>query len=143
VDYLLLSLYLIALVLTRHALAPLLAFGITMYISSYGLPTHINHIAFSAVYLFLIPMSNVRVGYGMLASSIANAIAVGYFLSPVYFNSYPAYFLTVMTVVNLYILLTCCKAVRDGELFAMDDLVYTRVMDTCNFQTSTKACKRG
>lgn len=121
---------------------PLLAFTATIYINTKGLEPIPLHISFSVVYLCLILLSNTRIAWGMLASATVNLVAAAYYLSDFYLSNDILYYAILMTVVNLCILLTIVKGIKNGELAALDNIVAFRVLDLCHFQIFTTAFKR-
>jgi hypothetical protein len=142
-DWGFIAMYAIAAVYTRSAIAPLLAFVLTLIVGFADMPQPYIHGGFIAIYLALIPLSNTRIAWGMLASAIVNFFAVAYFVSPLYLEGFVLYFATAMTMVNLYILFTIFRSVKNGELVAMDNVVAFRVLNTCHNQTFTTPRKRG
>ena len=135
--------YAIAAVYTRSAIAPLLAFVLSLMVGFADIPQPFIHGGFIAIYLALIPLSNTRIAWGMLASAIVNFFAVAYFLSPLYLDGFVLYFAVLMTMVNLYILFTIFRSVRNGELVALDNVVAFRILNTCHNQTPTTSRTRG
>jgi hypothetical protein len=136
-DWGFIAMYAIAAVYSRSAIAPLLAFVLTLIIGFADIPQPFIHGGFIAIYLALIPLSNTRIAWGMLASAIVNFFAVAYFLSPLYLEGFVLYYATLMTMVNLYILFTIFRSVRNGELVALDNAHAFRVLNTCHNQAST------
>ena len=142
-DWGFIAMYAIAAVYTRSAVAPLLAFVLTLIVGFADIPQPFIHGGFIAVYLCLIPLSNTRIAWGMLVSAIVNFFAVAYFLSPFYLDGFVLYFAVLMTMVNLYILFTIFRSVRNGELVAMGNSAYFRTVNSCHNQAFTTSRKRG
>ena len=141
-DWLLIAMYAIAGIYSRSAIAPLIAFVLTLMIGLADIPQPFIHGGFIAIYLALIPLSNIKIAWGMLASAIVNFFAVAYFLSPIYLEGFILYFSVTMTVVNLYILFTIFRGVKDGKLAALGDVVIGRAFNPWHVKTFTAAVKR-
>ena len=123
---------------SRAGIIPTLAFTMSVFFGQTVEHALAAHIGFAVIYLTLIPLSNTRVAAGMLLSSIVNFVATAYFLSPFYLDGFVIYFATAMTVVNLYILFTIFKGVKNESGSHVDDLIIYRALDLCNIQTHTK-----
>ena len=141
-DWIFIAMYAIAATYSRSAIVPLIAFTLTLIVGVWDIPQPFIHGAFIAIYLALIPLSNIKIAWGMLASAIVNFFAVTYFLSPLYLEGFVLYFAFAMTVVNLYILFTIFRSVTNGESVAMGNTVYIRAVNLCHNQASTTAFKR-
>jgi hypothetical protein len=57
-------------------------------------------------------------------------------------DNYEAYFLVVMTTVNLIILLTILKGVKDGDANRINTSLFSRFFNLHNLSTHTKAGQR-
>ena len=135
--------YAIAATYSRSAIVPLIAFTLTLIVGVWDIPQPFIHGSFIAIYLALIPLSNIKIAWGMLASAIVNFFAVAYFLSPLYLEGFVLYFAFLMTMVNLYILFTIFRSVKNGTLAALDNVVYIRAINLCHNQAFTTSRKRG
>ena len=137
-DLLLLACYVLSALFSRSGIVPALAFVMSVLLGQAVENALVAHIGFAVIYLALIPLSNTRVATGMLLSSIVNFVAATYFLSPLYLDSFVIYFAIAMSMVNLYILFTILKGVKNESGSHVDDLIIYRALDLCNIQTHTK-----
>mgnify|MGYP003676971081 CR=1 FL=1 len=162
IDLILIGLYAIAVRFTRRALVPAIAFISTIafrfidvdcinYISSaisdflqieQPNPQSIMHMGYAGIYLVLIPLANTKVCMAMLLSAILNAVTVGYFLSSFWLESFDVYFAVLMIVVNLAIIFTVFRGLKNGQSSNVDHIVLFRVLDLCNVQTHSKTDAR-
>ena len=142
IDLTLIGFYAIAIRYTSRAVVPSLAFMLTIALSFADMPQDQLHVGYTAIYLALIPLSNIKIATGMLMYAIANATAVFYFLSPFWLEGFTVYFAISISVVNLCILLTIFRGTKSGQLADVDRLVIFRVLDLCNLQTYTKTDTR-
>ena len=141
-DLILIALYAIAIRLTRRAVAPSLAFVLTIAFSFISMSNAALHVGYACLYLCLIPLANTRTASLMLISAIVNAASACYFLSSLWLEYFPVYFACAMIVINLVIIFTVTKGVKNGQAFNVDRLVIFRVLDLCNLQTYTKTGTR-
>ena len=142
IDLTLIALYAIAIRYTSRALVPSLAFMLTIALSFADMPQDALHAGYAAIYLVLIPLSNIKIATGMLMYAIANAAAVFYFLSPFWLEGFTVYFAIAIVVINLVIIFTITRGAKNGQLADVDRLVIFRVLDLCNLQTYTKTDTR-
>ena len=142
-DLALLAMYVAAVRFSKNAAVPCLAFIVTLAISFIDMPLFFTHALYAAVYLVSIPLSNIKVAFPMLASSVVNFLAAFYFVSPAYLVDFEVYFMTAMIVINLYILLTIFRGVKDGKPYALGNTASGSYMDLQHIQTHQTQNKRG
>ena len=133
IDFILIIAYLSMLGATRLAAAPALAFIATVLIYQLGLEMALQHTLYILTYILCAPFTSVKIGYAMLASAVVNLLSVAYFLLPVYLNSYTAYFIISMLVVNLLILFTIWKGLKNGDICSSGGFSFTRFTNIFNF----------
>ena len=121
---------------------PAIAFVATIAFSFIDMSQAAMQGGVAVIYLILIPLSNTKVVLPMLLSAIVNAVSVGYFLSSFYLENFPVYFAVLMVVVNLVILLTTFKGLKNGKYTDVDRIVLFRSWDLCNLQTHSKTENR-
>ena len=161
-DLILIGLYAVAVRFTMRALVPAIAFVSTIAFSFIDMdyinyisaaisdflqvaqpdPQSIMHMGYAAIYLSLIPLSNTKVCMAMLLYPIVNAVSAGYFLSSFYLENFPVYFAVSMIVINLVILLTTFKGLKNGKYTDVDRIVLFRALGLGNLQTHSKTEKR-
>ena len=137
-DLILIALYAIAIRLTRRAVAPSLAFVLTIAFSFISMSNAALHVGYACLYLCLIPLANTRTASLMLISAIVNAASACYFLSSLWLEYFPVYFACAMIVINLCIIFTIFKGVRSEQLDNVDHTVLTCTLDLCNLLTHKK-----
>jgi hypothetical protein len=142
IDLTLIAFYAIAIRYTVKAVAPSVAFILTIALSFVDLPQDVLHVAYAAVYLCLAPFAVSKIAYGMLAYAVGNAVTVGYLISSFWLENFTLYFAITMTVLNLVILLTIFKGLKNGQLDNVDRVVLFRALDLFNFQAHTKTSQR-
>ncbi len=162
IDLILIGLYAIAVRFTGRALVPAIAFVSTIAFSFIDMdyinyisaaisdflqvaqpdPQSIMHMGYAAIYLSLIPLSNTKVCMAMLLSAIVNAAAAGYFLSSFWLESFDVYFAVSMIVVNLAIIFTVFRGLKNGQSTNVDRVVLFRALGLGNLQTHSKTEKR-
>ena len=162
IDLILIGLYAIAVRFTGRALVPAIAFVSTIAFSFIDMdyinyisaaisdflqvaqpdPQSIMHMGYAAIYLSLIPLSNTKVCMAMLLYPIVNSAAAGYFLSSLWLESFNVYFAGLMVVVNLAIIFTVFRGLKNGQSTNVDNIVLFRALDLCNLQTHSKTEKR-
>lgn len=142
IDWVLIAIYAIAAVYLRPAIIPLIAFTLTMMAGVLNIPQPFIHGIFIAIYLIAVPFSTVKIAWGMVASTIVNLFAVAYFLSPLRLDGFVLYFALAMTMVNLYILFTIFRGVKNGELATLDSVVYIRAINLYHNQALATQVKR-
>ena len=135
IDLLFFALYAVAIRLTSSAVIPAIAFIASSLISYVDADMVYSHLSYAVVYLALIPLSKTSIGFGMLASSIANILAACYFVSSLYIENYTLYFLTVMAVINAYILISIYRGLPNGKLGGIYRNNYNCRVDIGNVQT--------
>ena len=116
IDLLFFALYAVAIRLTSSAVIPAIAFIVSSLISYIDASMVYSHLSYAVVYLALIPLAKTPIAFGMLASSIANILAACYFVSSLYLDNYTLYFLTAMTVINAYILISIYRGLTNGKM---------------------------
>jgi hypothetical protein len=126
IDLILIGLYAIAVRFTMRALVPAIAFVSTIAFSFIDMSQAAMHVGYAAIYLSLIPLSNTKVCMAMLLYPIVNTVSAGYFLSSFYLESFPVYFAVSMIVINLVILLTTSKGLKNGKYTDEDRIVQRR-----------------
>ena len=142
VDLILIGLYAIAVRFTGRALVPALAFVATIAFSFMDMSQAALHVVYASIYLCLILLANTKVALIMLLYPIVNAAAAGYFLSSFWLESFNVYFAVLMFVVNLAIIFTVFRGLKNGQSTNVDNIVLFRALDLCNLQTYTKTEKR-
>ena len=140
-DYIFIIAYVFAAGFIAGGVVPAIAFSLTMLLTMFDMSGFALHAGFSVIYLMLIPLSNIRIAWGMLISAVVNLLAAAYYLSSLFLSNDVLYFAISMIMVNLYILSTVFKGVKNGAMAANSDLVINRVMDSCNLQRFTTAQK--
>ena len=142
VDLILIGLYAIAVRFTGRALVPALAFVATIAFSFMDMSQAALHVVYASIYLCLILLANTKVALIMLLYPIVNAAAAGYFLSSLWLESFNVYFAVSMVVVNLAIIFTVFRGLKNGQYTDVDNIILFRALDLCNLQTYTKTEKR-
>ena len=142
IDLILIGLYAVAVRFTGRALVPAIAFVSTIAFSFIDMSQAAMHVGCAVIYLILIPLSNTKVCMAMLLSAIVNAVSAGYFLSSFYLENFPVYFAVSMIVINLVILLTTFKGLKNGKYTDVDRVVLFRALGLGNLQTHSKTEKR-
>ena len=138
VDFALIGLYAIAVRFTRRALVPAIAFVSTIAFSFIDISQAELHMGYVVIYLCLILLSNTKVALIMLLYPIVNVAAAGYFLISFRLESFNVYFAVLMIVVNLAIIFTVFRGLKNGQSNDVDRIVLFRALDLCNIQTYTK-----
>ena len=141
IDFIFIVAYLVMIKFTKLAYAPAIAFFLTVALSIYDMNVILQHSLFIIIYTVCALFASVKIGYAMLLSTIINFISVAYFLSDVYFYSYETYFLTCMIIVNIIILYSIIKGVKNGNDNIVDSSVFSRLFNLLNLQTHTKTGK--
>ena len=142
IDLILIGLYAIAVRFTMRALVPAIAFVSTIAFSLIDISQAALHVGYASIYLCLILLSNTKVALIMLLYPIVNAAAAGYFLSSLWLESFDVYFAVSMIVVNLAIIFTAFRGLKNGQFTDVDNIVLFRALDLCNLQTHTKTGAR-
>ena len=142
IELLLFALYAVAVRLTNIAAIPAIAFIVSSLISYTSVNMAYSHLAYSVVYLALIPFVKTPIGFGMLASSIVNLFAACYFVSSAYLDNYTLYFLTAMIVINTYILISIYRGLPNGKLGDIHRNNYNCRLDIGNVQAFEKKSER-
>ena len=141
VDLILIGLYAVAVRFTMRALVPAIAFVSTIAFSFIGMSQVALHMGYASIYLCIILLANTKVALIMLLYPIVNAAAAGYFLSSLWLESFNVYFAVLMFVVNLAIIFTVFRGLKNGQSTNVDNIVLFRALDLCNLQTYTKTEK--
>ena len=141
-DLILIGLYAIAVRFTRRALVPAIAFVSTIAFSFIDTSQAELHMGYAVIYLCLILLSNTKVALIMLLYPIVNAAAAGYFLSSFWLESFNVYFAVLMVVVNLAIIFTVFRGLKNGQYTDVDNIILFRALDLCNLQTHSKTGAR-
>jgi len=141
IDLILIGLYAVAVRFTRRALVPAIAFVATIAFSFIGMSQVALHMGYASIYLCLILLANTKVATTMLLSAIVNVAAAGYFLSSLWLESFNVYFAVSMVVVNLAIIFTAFRGLKNGQYTDVDNIILFRALDLCNLQTHTKTEK--
>jgi hypothetical protein len=141
-DIALVCIYLIMIRVSVLAVAPAIAFLLTVLISDIEMGMVLQHSLFIVVYTVCALTASYKIGYAMLTSAVVNCLCVAYFIFPVYLDNYEGYFLYSMTVVNLVIILTILKGVTDGDSYRINTPLFTRLFNLYNLQTHTKTGQR-
>ena len=142
IDVIFIAVYLTMIMITRLAIAPALAFFLTVFITTLDFNGVIQQTLFIATYtacsLFALP----KIGYTMLASAVINFISVVYFLFDLYLQNYETYFLTCMIIVNIIILYSIIEGVKNGSDDPDSASVFSRIFDFFNLQIHSKTGQR-
>jgi hypothetical protein len=141
-DIALVCIYLIMIRVSVLAVAPAIAFLLTVLIAEIEMGMILQHSLFIVIYSVCAMFASSRIGYAMLLSTLVNCLCVAYFVLPVYVQSYETYFLASMTVVNLVILLTILKGVKNGASDRFDTSLFSRLFNLFNVQAHTKTGQR-
>jgi hypothetical protein len=141
-DIALVCVYLILIRVSVLAVAPAIAFLLTVLIANIEMGMILQHSLFVVVYTVCAIVASSKIGYAMLLSTVINCLCVAYFVFPMHLDNYEAYFLVVMTTVNLIILLTILKGVKDGDFYRFNASIFSRFFNLHNLPTHTKAGQR-
>ena len=124
------------------AVAPAIAFFLTVLLAEAGMGMILQHSLFVVVYTVCALFASYKIGYAMLLSTVVNCMCVAYFVFPLHLVNYEAYFLCAMTVVNSVILFTILKGVKNGDGDRVDTSLFSRIFNLLNLQTHTEAGQR-
>jgi hypothetical protein len=138
-DLALVCVYLIMIRVSVLAVAPAMAFLLTVLIANIDMSMIIQHSLFIVVYTTFALFASHRIGYAMLTSSVVNCFCVAYFVFPVYLENYESYFLAAMIAINSIILLTILKGIKNGDADRFSATLFSRLFNLLNLQTHTKA----
>ena len=142
IDVIFIAVYLTMIMITRLAIAPALAFFLTVFIAALDFNGVIQQTLFIATYtacsLFALP----KIGYAMLASTVINFMSVVYFLFDLYLQNYETYFLTCMIIVNIIILYSIIEGVKNGSDDPDSASIFSRIFDFFNLQIHSKTGQR-
>ena len=142
IDVIFIAVYLTMIMITRLAIAPALAFFLTVFITTLDFNGVIQQTLFIATYtacsLFALP----KIGYTMLASTVINFMSVVYFLFDLYLQNYETYFLTCMIIVNIIILYSIIEGVKNGSDDPDSASIFSRIFDFFNLQIHSKTGQR-
>ena len=142
IDLLFFALYAVAVRLTNSAVIPAAAFLASSLIFYVDASILYRSIFYAVIYLALIPFAKTPVAFGMLASSAVNLLAALYFVSPLYLENYPLYFLIAMIGINTYILISIYRGLEDGELGGIYRNNYNCRVDNGNVHAFEKEGER-
>ena len=138
IDVIFIAVYLTMIMITRLAIAPALAFFLTVFITTLDFNGVIQQTLFIATYtacsLFALP----KIGYTMLASTVINFMSVVYFLFDLYLQNYETYFLKCMIIVNIIILYSIIEGVKNGSDDPDSASIFSRIFDFFNLQIHSK-----
>ena len=141
-DIALVCVYLVMIRVSVLAVAPAIAFLLTVLLSSIEMSMILQHSLFIVVYTVCALFSSSKIGYAMLLSTVINCLCVAYFVFPVYVENYESYFLAAMIAVNSIILLTIIKGVKNGDSDRINTSIFSRFFNLHNIPTHTKAGQR-
>jgi hypothetical protein len=141
-DIALVCVYLILIRVSVLAVAPAIAFLLTVLLSSIEMSMILQHSLFIVVYTVCALFASSKIGYAMLLSTVINCLCVAYFVFPVYLENYESYFLAAMIAINSIILLTIIKGVKNGDSNRINTSLFSRFFNLHNLQTHTKAGQR-
>ena len=142
IDLLFFALYAVAVRLTNGAVIPAAAFLASSLIFYVDASILYRSIFYAVIYLALIPFAKTPVAFGMLASSAVNLLAALYFVSPLYLDNYPLYFLIAMIGINTYILISIYRGLPNGKLGDIYRNNYNCRLDIGDVQTFKKKSER-
>ena len=142
IDLLFFALYAVAIRLTSSAVIPAAAFLASSLIYYVDASMVYRSLSYAAIYLALTPFAKTPIAFGMLASSIVNLLASCYFVSSLYLENYTLYFLTAMTVINAYILISIYRGLTNGKLGDIHRNDYNCRLDIGNVQAFEKKSER-
>ena len=138
IDVIFIAVYLTMIMITRLAIAPALAFFLTVFITTLDFNGVIQQTLFIATYTACSLFASPKIGYTMLASTVINFMSVVYFLFELYLQNYETYFLTCMIIVNIIILYSIIKGVKNGSANSYNSSIFSRVFDFLNLQIHSK-----
>ena len=141
-DIALVCVYLILIRVSVLAVAPAIAFLLTVLLSSIEMSMILQHSLFIVVYTVCALFASSKIGYAMLLSTVINCLCVAYFVFPVYLENYESYFLAAMIAINSIILLTIIKGVKNGDSNRINTSLFSRFFNLHNLSTHTKAGQR-
>ena len=141
-DIALVCVYLVMIRVSVLAVAPAIAFLLTVLLSSIEMSMILQHSLFIVVYTVCALFASSKIGYAMLLSTVINCLCVAYFVFPVYVENYESYFLAAMIAVNSIILLTIIKGVKNGDSDRINTSIFSRFFNLHNIPTHTKAGQR-
>ena len=142
IDFLFFALYAVAVRITNSAVIPAIAFLLSSIIFYIDGNIINSHLAYAAIYLALAPFARTQIAFGMLASSTVNLLASCYFVSSLYLDNYPLYFLTTMIVINAYILISIYRGLPNGKLGDIYRNNYNCRLDIGDVQAFKKKSER-
>ena len=145
-DLLIVVAYLIAVIATRAGFSPALAFvlcaGFTLTPYYDYVPAAACHAIYTIIYLALALAATKRTALAMIACATLNWLAGLYYLTPFAFSFDVITFSVSSLAVNLYIIFTMFRGLKDGEDNAVDNTCAHRVFDLRDYQTHTAADTR-
>ncbi len=141
-DIALVCIYLIMMRVSVLAVAPAIAFFLTVLLAEIEMGMILQHSLFVVVYTVCALSASYKIGYAMLLSTVVNCVCVAYFVFPVYLVNYEAYFLYIMLVINSVILFTIIKGVKNGDGDRINTSLFSRVFNLLNLQTHTETGQR-
>ena len=142
IDLLFFALYAAAIRITSSAVIPAIAFILSSLIYYVDADMIYRSMFYAIIYLVLTPFAKTPIAFGMLASSAINFLASCYFVSSLYLDNYPLYFLTAMIVINLYILISIYRGLPNGKLGDIHRNDYNCRLDIGNVQAFEKKSER-
>ena len=134
--------YLVMMRQSPTAFAPAIAFLLTSLIAYIDVSMILQHSIFIIIYTVCALFASAKIAYIMLVSTIINYITVVYFLFNLHIQNYENYFLTCMIIVNIIILYSIIKGVKNGSDNIVDSSVFSRVFNLLNLQAHTKTGQR-
>jgi hypothetical protein len=141
-DIALVCVYLILIRVSVLAVAPAIAFLLTVLIANIEMGMILQHSLFVVVYTVCAIVASSKIGYAMLTSTVVNCICVSYFVFPAYSSNYEAYFSYGMLVVNALIIVTIIKGVKNGDANRINTSLFSRFFNLHNLPTHSKAGQR-
>jgi hypothetical protein len=141
-DIALVCVYLILIRVSVLAVAPAIAFLLTVLIANIEMGMILQHSLFIVVYSVCAMFASSRIAYAMMRSTVINCLCVAYFVFPVYLENYESYFLASMVLVNIVIIISIIKGVKNGDSDRINTSLFSRFLNLHNLPTHTKAGQR-
>ena len=138
IDLTLIALYAIAIRCSLRAVVPSIAFFLTIALSFADMPQELLHAGYAGIYLCLLLFAKTNLLTGMLSYAIVNSLALFYFLSSFWFESFSLYFAMSIIMINLCIIFTIFKGTKNGQSGNVDRIVLFSALDLCNLQARSK-----